>query len=89
MIYIVSYDLKTPGRDYESLYEAIKGYSGWWHYLESTWIIKSDMSATDIANALHKKMDSNDYLLIVDITNKDKDGWLPKKAWDWIRDNEK
>lgn len=32
-------------------------------------------------------LDANDYLIVVDITGKARDGWLPQKAWDWIRDN--
>jgi len=31
---------------------------------------------------------NNDKLLIVDITKQKRQGWLPKKAWDWIRENE-
>ena len=89
MLYMISYDLKTPGRDYSLLYEAIKSYSVWWHYLDSTWIIKSTLPAKEIANFLHQKIDVNDYLIVVDITGMQRDGWLPKKAWDWITANEK
>ena len=35
-IYIISYDLKIPGRDYTSLYDAIKSLGDWQHLLEST-----------------------------------------------------
>ena len=39
--------------------------------------------------SLHQKIDVNDYLIVVDITGMQRDGWLPKKAWDWITANEK
>ena len=32
-------------------------------------------------------MDDNDKLLIVDITRTKYNGWLPKKAWEWIGAN--
>ena len=35
-IYIISYDLKIPGRGYTSLYDAIKSLGDWQHLLEST-----------------------------------------------------
>lgn len=43
-LYIISYDLREPDRDYTGLYDALKGFSNWWHYLESTWIIKTTHS---------------------------------------------
>ena len=29
----------------------------------------------------------NDYLFLVDITNKARQGWLPKDAWSWLKQN--
>ena len=87
MLYMISYDLKSPGRDYTTLYEAIKSFGVWWHYLGSTWIIKTSQSVSQVSELLHQRLDANDYLIVVDITGKARDGWLPQKAWDWIRDN--
>jgi hypothetical protein len=33
-------------------------------------------------------LDDNDRLFIVDITKQSRDGWLPKQAWDWLREKE-
>ena len=87
MLYMISYDLKSPGRDYSTLFEAIKSFGVWWHYLGSTWMVKSSQSASQVAEIIRQRLDSNDYLIVVDITGRDRDGWLPQKAWDWIRDN--
>lgn len=88
MILLISYDLKEPNRDYESLYEAIKNAgTSWWHYLESTWIINTNLPIDECSNLLHGAMDANDTLLIVDITGKAHQGWLPSKAWDWFSTN--
>ena len=40
--YIVSYDLKNPGRDYTALYDAIKSIGEWQHPLESVWIVATN-----------------------------------------------
>ena len=34
-------------------------------------------------------MDDNDRLFIVEITNQKYQGWLPSKAWEWLRDHNK
>jgi len=87
MLYMISYDLKMPGRDYSALYATIKGCGAWWHYLGSTWIVKTSQTISDVATLLRSTIDQNDSIIIVDITGRTRDGWLPQKAWDWIRDN--
>ena len=90
MILLISYDLKQPDRDYSNLYETIKNAgAAWWHYLESIWIIKTNLSVQECSNLLRNNMDANDYLFVVDITYKEYQGWLPSKAWEWFRQNEK
>ena len=84
MLYLITYDLKSPGRDYSSLYNQIKSYGEWWHYIDSTWIIKTDNSIEEVSNSIRKMMDINECLLIVEITNCKRNGWLRKSAWDWI-----
>ncbi|WP_280633738.1 hypothetical protein [Nocardioides sp. 503] len=32
-----------------------------------------------------KTMDKNDSLLIINVLNDDYAGWLPERAWEWIR----
>ncbi|MBE3143933.1 MAG: hypothetical protein IMZ61_08420 [Planctomycetes bacterium] len=81
--YAINYDLKVPNRDYEGLYKAIKQLGKWWHYIESTWLIMSDESSTQIWDKLRIHMDQNDFMLIIEVRN-DVQGWLPKEAWDWI-----
>jgi hypothetical protein len=84
MVYIVSYDLRNPNRNYTSLYEELKNSPGWWHYLESTWLVSTTETATELYNRLVKKIDRDDSLLIIQ-AGTDRQGWLPEKAWDWIR----
>jgi hypothetical protein len=84
---LVSYDLKVPGKDYNKLYETLKTAPGWWHHLESTWILSTSDSVNTWADRIRATMDENDFFMVVDITNKPYNGWLPKKAWDWITQN--
>jgi len=85
MILLVSYDLKVPGRDYAKLYEALKSAPAWWHYLESTWILSTTDPVSTWQEKIRATMDENDNLFMVDITGKPYSGWLPTKAWEWIK----
>lgn len=85
--YLITYDLKaTPLSGYRPLHDEIKKISGnWWHYLESTWIVKNtSMSADSISNKLLPHIKQGDRLLVIKIDTSDKQGWLPKDAWDWL-----
>lgn len=79
----ITYDLTAPGRDYEGLYEAIKKHGTWWHYLESTWLISTNKTASQIWSDLSQYIDKDDSLLIIEVRNN-VSGWLPNKAWEWI-----
>jgi hypothetical protein len=82
-IYSINYDLKKPDRDYEGLYDAIKGCGAWWHYLGSTWLVDTNLDANGIWERVKGHVDANDRMLIVGITGN-KSGWLPQPAWEWI-----
>ena len=89
MLVLITYDLKQPDRDYASLYESIKQCGNvWWHYLDSVWIIRTDLSPAQCFDRVHPNMDNNDYLFIVDITQRSRQGWLPTDAWEWIKTND-
>lgn len=85
-VLLVSYDLKKPGRDYSGLYDTLKTAPSWWHYLESCWLLKTDLSPNDLWDGIRQHIDRNDYVLIIEVTSSYQ-GWLPEKAWDWINKN--
>jgi hypothetical protein len=88
MILSISYELKKPGQDYNNLYDTIKSASSWCHPLTSHWFIRTEQSVQTWYEKLHKVMDENDYLFIVDITGQSRQGWLSQKVWDWLNENE-
>ncbi len=84
--YLITYDLKDSTLNaYIKLHDEIKKSSiSWWHYLESTWIIKADDDANSISSKLVPYLKQGDRLLVVEIVSTNKQGWLPKDAWDWL-----
>ncbi|MFN4364763.1 hypothetical protein [Chryseobacterium hispalense] len=83
---LITYDLNNPGQNYEDLYNEIKSYKIWWHHLDSTWIIKTEKSVSQVRDHLGKYIDLNDELLIVKI-----DSWAGKgfkdRAYEWLHNN--
>jgi hypothetical protein len=68
--YIVGYDLNKPGQAYTDLIEALKAYPNWWHYLDSTWVLKSNQTTEQIRNHLQQFIDRNDELLVVRLSGE-------------------
>lgn len=85
MVYLVTYELKVPGRNYAGLFNALKESDKWWHYLQSSWLISTTETAEQIWVRLSSHVDKIDLLLIVRISG-DYYGQLPKDAWTWIRE---
>lgn len=83
IVYLIGYDLRKPGKNYEDLYTAIKDLGEWWHYLDSTWLVDTNLDSTQIFNKLHSCIDNNDSILVIKVT-KDYSGWLSEKAWAWL-----
>jgi hypothetical protein len=83
VIYAINYDLRQPGRSYSEVFTAIKSCGDWWHFLESTWLVDSRMSAQYIWDRLAPHVHPNDSVLI-HVVGRDHQGWLPQRAWDWI-----
>ena len=83
MVLLITYDLNRPGQQYASLYEEIKKAGTWWHHLESTWIIETDLTPRQWYERLTPHIDRNDNLIVVEIT-RNYYGWAPKEAWDWL-----
>ena len=84
MLYIVTYDLRKPGKDYKGLYEQLKNSPRWWHYLDSTWLIATQETANQLYNRLRQCLDVGDHILVIE-AGRNIQGWLPEKAWEWIK----
>lgn len=88
MLYLVTYEI-NKNKDHSSLFETIKDCGVWWHYLDSTWIIKTDKTASEIQDKLRPHIDKvDDSILIIKIDPKHRAGLLPRKAWNWLKRNE-
>ena len=83
--YIISYDLVSR-RDYESLYAAIKTVKKWARVVDSTWIVISEMSCTEVRNFIGVHMDTDDRLFVTQSSGVG--AWRNVRcSSDWLKTN--
>lgn len=81
--YIITYD-ESYGFDYSEMTNEIKKTEKWWHYLEHSWIIVTNETSKEIWDRLEPYVNKKENLFIAKLDCDDMQGWLNKKAWDWI-----
>lgn len=68
---LFGYDLNKAGQDYTKLIGDIKdAFPNYWHCLDSTWIVSTNLTPVQLRDWLWSRMDSNDEVFVVDITGK-------------------
>ncbi len=88
-IYSLSFDPTTS--DEVGLHEIISKspkIQNWWHYLPGTYLLKSQWTLETIQNEIVKKWPQQRFLLM-EVNYKNRNGWLPEKAWKWLRQFDK
>ncbi len=83
---MVAHELFAPDSgdfDYQRLFETLKSCSGWWHYMDSTWLVCTQDSPENFAEKLLRYMSDSDHLLVIRVTDEYA-GSLPERAWDWL-----
>jgi len=84
--YLINYDLRKPGRNYDDLYSALKSYK-YIHPLESCWVIETSSTAVQVRDYLKSKMDANDQLLVVASGKVGAWNNLTSTETQWLKDN--
>lgn len=68
MIFIITYDLVEPGQRYQELIDLIKKNPGWAKLCDSSFLVKSEMTAVQLRDSLKVVLDSNDKLFVGKVT---------------------
>ncbi|MCT2909452.1 hypothetical protein EFT87_12400 [Schleiferilactobacillus harbinensis] len=88
--YEITYDLNNPGQRYDNLRYRIEhslSASYWVHYWESTYLVRTSKSASEIMDALKPALDSSDRVYVTEISSVDYSGWLTNSQWDKVKAN--
>ncbi|AXH04990.1 hypothetical protein [Lactiplantibacillus plantarum] len=88
--YMLTYDLDNPGQRYKEIKETIENKISngtWCHFWDSTYLLRSDLSASEMMDKLKDNVDGNDRFFITKIFKDDYAGWLTEKEWDYVNDH--
>ena len=83
-VYQVVYDLNKPGQDYSGLIKELKESMAWARPTESTWLIQSYDTASQVFARLKPYIDTDDRMLVIEV-KPNYSGWLTKEMWEWIK----
>lgn len=83
-VYIIEYELNTPGKDYKDLFNIIFSYRNWAKICKSSWAIMTTESAAQVRENLDKHLDSGDKLFVAELTGHWASYGLPEKVTDWL-----
>lgn len=87
MVYLVSYDLGQPRRNYEAIEKKIHAYSYWAKPLESVWFIKTSDDITMVKKNLYSVMDKDDELMVIEVKRHWSTENLSPKVTEWMSNN--
>jgi hypothetical protein len=89
-LYIITYDLKNPGRNYENLLKAIKHAQTPWAMLGgSSYLVLSFETAAQIRDRLIKFLDVNDKIYVSLLAKEAAWYGLSNEVSNWILNNQK
>lgn len=82
----ISYDLHSPGQDYQNVIKVIKSLGNWAKIHKSFWYVNSNLTAQQAAEIVWNKMDSDDSLIVVNAsTNQSHWFNLSQEVSDYLR----
>lgn len=67
-VFMLSYDLRQPGRNYQALHNELKRLDSV-RILESVWLLDVPQTASQLRDAVASYLDRNDGVLVVEITS--------------------
>jgi len=87
-IYIVTYDLSNPGRNYESLLKKIKTFSAWARLGGSAYLLITEQTSVQLRDFLTPALDINDKLYVGRLSNEAAWQGLGEGVSNWIKNNQ-
>jgi hypothetical protein len=71
--------------DDKKLEAAIKRSPGWCKYFKSVWLVATTETPKALCDRLEKSFSKTESLFIIEVGSSNY-GYLPKEAWDWIKE---
>lgn len=89
MIYMLTYDLRTPEKDYAPLFSHLEKEVGKeaLHVMQNVWWIFTDneLNLDKLCDDVRQYLGSSDLLFISSMKGADNSGWLSLTSWEWLK----
>jgi hypothetical protein len=85
--YIIALDPFDPDIDLVEVKQFIKNstiFKSWWNHIPSVFLVSSEMNVKFITKEL-KSFTHHSSVLVMEVIPSNSEGWLPERAWSWIR----
>ncbi|WP_234498139.1 hypothetical protein [Vibrio maritimus] len=88
-VYLISYELSNSDEKYKSIHSAMRIMGVYNHIMESTWLLSTPLSASQVGGKLTSYLDNNDKMFISKVSANECEfqGWLDEETWKWIREH--
>lgn len=88
-MYVLSFDPhKSDANRLHELVKENRSIKDWSHYLASSYVLISDVSEDSLTDYFVRNWHGNKFM-IVEVVPRNRNGWLPNKAWEWFKKNTK
>jgi hypothetical protein len=85
---MIGYDLNKTGKDYTGLIAEIRAqFKTYWHNLDSTWLVVTDLTPAQVRDLLAPHLDADDELLVSKISPPAAWRGFNEAASKWLMDN--
>lgn len=85
---LISYDVDRTRHRYRQLIDALRREPHCWHYLDTTWLVRTPISAAEMRDRLGRFVQGGDELLVIDVTGADAAHLgFSTKAGRWLDDH--
>ncbi|EUJ38170.1 hypothetical protein [Brochothrix thermosphacta] len=84
--FVVTYDLGTPGANYEKVYETIQSFGSSIRFQKSVWLVKTNLTSEQMYLKLKPVLDNDDFIFICAL-EKNYYGWASQENWDFLRND--
>ena len=83
--YIVTYDLRKPGRNYGDLYNYLKSFGSWCKITESTWAVVTSSSSVEVRDGISRVVDSGDVYAVISSGSSGAWAGTGSEVTDWLK----
>jgi hypothetical protein len=81
----VSINSKGRALPYESIENVLDKAKDWVRYSPNSYILYTTTSVQTWYTRLRRILDEKDNIFVVELNIENRQGWLPKSVWEWLR----